>query len=323
MSCEVTGGNPPVSTIIFTCGEIPTKTSQSTVGPAVVRDIRFTVKRADDNQICRCSAIHTTNQYNLFKETRISVIYSPNVTVYSKYNIHYNSVKIICEANGRPPEYHFSKFTHFWGGQKIREIAGRLESPNRHVHIIQPYSYKDSGTYECTVSNNVTGLNNVTEQTGNKTINMHVRLVLMDTSKQNETIAVTIGQNLTLSKTIFSKNNISSYNWINPHGATTKHNSEVNSVDVTLNIYKTRVRDTGYRFSLLIGRIEEDDHGLHVLTVCNAFGCGEFYTNVVTAEPSKENTTVLPEPRKENTTMLPEPSRENTTLLPGLKLICS
>ncbi|XP_041372470.1 uncharacterized protein LOC121385765 [Gigantopelta aegis] len=99
---------------------------------------------------------------------------APTVTVRETIISHNKTVRVICEANGNPAEYTFSNFTHSRNGHSIGELEGAHAEPNKYVLTISPYSYNDTGTYQCTVSNGIAGINNATNQTGNITITIEM-----------------------------------------------------------------------------------------------------------------------------------------------------
>ncbi|XP_041373560.1 uncharacterized protein LOC121386649 [Gigantopelta aegis] len=96
----------------------------------------------------------------------------PVVKVQKMIYPHNKTIKVICEADGNHANYKFYTFTHIRKGKTITELNGTYVLPNKYVLTIHPYSYNDSGTYQCSVSNGVKGSTNVQEQTGIIAINI-------------------------------------------------------------------------------------------------------------------------------------------------------
>ncbi|XP_041373776.1 cell adhesion molecule 2-like isoform X1 [Gigantopelta aegis] len=281
ISCQVTGGKPLVSNIKLVCDGADSTSIQIKEQDTVISYTWFRVLRILHDKVCGCSAVHVTNKYKLASVVTLFVNYAPSVTLRTEFRRQTRSVRLICEARGRPAVFHFSRFTHSWRGRRIRELTGELEPPHKYVLTIQPYRYSDSGSYQCAVSNDIIGLNTVTQQLGSISVNMEVQPALVDATKQNEMIQANIGDRVILNKTIFSWADITYYRWINQGRKIMK--SRISTTDVILNIYTTKVMDVAYIVSLVIERIGEIHTGLYVLRVCNKFGCAQFYTHLEAA----------------------------------------
>ncbi|XP_041373777.1 cell adhesion molecule 2-like isoform X2 [Gigantopelta aegis] len=172
ISCQVTGGKPLVSNIKLVCDGADSTSIQIKEQDTVISYTWFRVLRILHDKVCGCSAVHVTNKYKLASVVTLFVNYAPSVTLRTEFRRQTRSVRLICEARGRPAVFHFSRFTHSWRGRRIRELTGELEPPHKYVLTIQPYRYSDSGSYQCAVSNDIIGLNTVTQQLGSISVNM-------------------------------------------------------------------------------------------------------------------------------------------------------
>ncbi|XP_041346831.1 uncharacterized protein LOC121366446 [Gigantopelta aegis] len=282
LSCEVTGGEPRVLTVTIRCDGINPSTFYSVVGDRVTGYLSLTVWRNLHNHTCQCSATHKTGRYHLTTSVTIRVNYALGVTVRHEVNSSNKILRVICEVEGRPDNYSFSPFTHFWGEDRIRELPGQRVSPNKYVLTVQNVIYADSGRYQCDVSNGVQGLNKVKVQTNFTSVEIGENPILGD-MEQNQTVSAVLGKTVVLERKIFSNSNITLHTWTNVRGQ--KLLGELSTTEVTLNIYSITVKDIGYSISLEIPKLNKDDQGLYSLNICNSFGCGHFNTALNIAIP--------------------------------------
>ncbi|XP_041346859.1 uncharacterized protein LOC121366506 [Gigantopelta aegis] len=292
LSCEVTGGKPRVLTVTIQCDGIGPSIFYTVVGDRVTGYLSLTVWRNFHNHTCQCSATHKTGRYHLTTSVTILVNYVLGVTVRHDYNSSKKGLKVICEAEGRPGDYSFSPFTHYWGEDRIRELPGQHVSHNKYVLTVQNVTYADSGRYQCDVSNGVEGLKKVILQTNFTSIEIGGKPIFGDT-EQNQTVSAVLGKTVVLERKIFSNSNITLHTWRNLRGQ--KLLGQLSTTEVTLNIYSITVNDIGYSISLEIPKLNKDDQGLYTLDACNSFGCGHFYTtlNIAIPEPGNTSDSVL------------------------------
>ena len=91
-------------------------------------------------------------------------------------------------------------------------------------------------------------------------------------------MSAVIGQTYRLERKIFTNANITSHTWT--HGRGDNFTGHFSQIEVTLSIYNTKVKETGYLLTLDISHLSEDDLGVYRLRLCNAFGYSEFYTTL-------------------------------------------
>ncbi|XP_071175806.1 uncharacterized protein [Mytilus edulis] len=126
--------------------------------------LRFLVKKTDAYNVykCRVEVITTASQDKIgfHKTITLHPKYPPTIHMQPSYVCNrLQNINLSCEVEGNPAKYTFSDWEHRVGGTVIRHLPGDIIDNIFYLKLLQ-CTYQDTGTYYCTVGNNVTHPNN-------------------------------------------------------------------------------------------------------------------------------------------------------------------
>ncbi|CAC5423853.1 unnamed protein product [Mytilus coruscus] len=130
--------------------------------------LRFMVKKTDKYNVYKCKVEVTTtgSQENHFKTIKLQPKYPPTIHMKPLYICdRLWNINLSCEAEGNPAKYTFSNWEHRVGGTVIRHLPG-VNIDNISYLKLSRCTYQDTGTYYCTVGNNVSHPNNTQTSVG-------------------------------------------------------------------------------------------------------------------------------------------------------------
>ncbi|XP_012942821.1 uncharacterized protein LOC101848916 [Aplysia californica] len=159
-SCDVSGGQPPVSSVTLTCPGV----SQKTMSGTSVSLAGIVVAESADQEKCVCAAQHVSQCYNLRTEVTISVLFSPQAVTFERTDSDNNSpvdicsdspqqiIRLQCRATSNPQP----QFTVLVNNQEYaRSRPERVVGSGKNTYV---YSYdfvpKAGGTYNTTCTAN-------------------------------------------------------------------------------------------------------------------------------------------------------------------------
>ncbi|XP_076110090.1 uncharacterized protein LOC143078916 isoform X2 [Mytilus galloprovincialis] len=126
--------------------------------------LQFNVTKTDKYNVYKCEVEVTTagsNERPLFDKTiKLQPKYPPTIHMQPSYVCNrLQNITLSCEADGSPAKYKFSDWEHRVGGTVIRHLPGDIVGNISYLRL-SLCTYQDTGTYYCTVGNNVTHPNN-------------------------------------------------------------------------------------------------------------------------------------------------------------------
>ncbi|XP_012942820.2 uncharacterized protein LOC101849157 [Aplysia californica] len=159
-SCDVSGGQPPVSSVTLTCPGV----SQKTMSGTSVSLAGIVVAESADQEKCVCAAQHVSQCYNLRTEVTISVLFPPQTVTFERTDSDNNSpvdicsdspqqiIRLQCRATFNPQP----QFTILVNEQEYaRSRPERVVGSGKNTYV---YSYdfvpKAGGTYNTTCTAN-------------------------------------------------------------------------------------------------------------------------------------------------------------------------
>ena len=104
-------------------------------------------------------------------------------------------------------------------------------------------------------------------------------------TKFDDVLGAEVRRPAVLQKTVFSRPNVTSFNWRKSDNLPLFTYTNIEQETVTLTIHDKLVKDSGYRISLNVSNFTQNDTGTYTLTVCNQVGCFEFSVHLTAAGP--------------------------------------
>ncbi|XP_052060055.1 uncharacterized protein LOC127700553 isoform X2 [Mytilus californianus] len=134
------------------------------------RILRFIVKKTDKYNVYKCEVEVTTTgsqgKPRYHKTIKLQPKYPPTIHMKPLYICdRLLNINLSCEAEGYPAKYTFSNWEHRVDGTVIRHLPG-VNIDNISYLKLSRCTYQDTGTYYCTVGNNVSHPNNTQTSVG-------------------------------------------------------------------------------------------------------------------------------------------------------------
>ncbi|XP_063441965.1 uncharacterized protein LOC134722285 [Mytilus trossulus] len=126
--------------------------------------LQFIVNKTDKYNVYKCEVEVTTtgsHEKSRFNKTiKLQPKYPPTIHMQPSYVCNrLQNIRLSCEADGKPAKYKFNDWEHRVRGTVIRHLPGVITGNISYLQLSH-CSYQDTGTYYCTVGNNVTHPNN-------------------------------------------------------------------------------------------------------------------------------------------------------------------
>ncbi|XP_050415939.2 uncharacterized protein LOC126829842 isoform X2 [Patella vulgata] len=224
---------------------------------------------------------------------RVQYPLSLNITV----NYTSESIELICQVvDGYPTNFTMNNWTHYIDGQFVRELEGVVTEDR--AALVLNNTILNEGTYVCNASNGIKDFKGTVHQTDKTYINIEGPPMILDVSNASEAQP---GSGVEINTTFIIGGDVLNITWYQQQ----QNSSTITEilVDTTsehairpVNIYGTVITK---HVTIISGRVTISEMvDLNVtVTVCNEYGCTDFYQHI-TVSPKIALPTGTPDPGK-------------------------